>query len=219
MDNFIIWGATGQAIVLEELLIRQNFKIIAFFDNNHNLESPFKNIPVYYGNEGFEGWLKMNNSIHEINYLVAIGGSKGKEREIIFEYLKSYGLNPRTVVHNTAFVAYNAILGAGSQILAQSSICAKVILGKSVIVNTAASVDHESIIGDFVHIAPGARLCGCVKVGNYSFIGANATILPHLTIGVNSIIGAGAIVTKDIPDNVIFYGNRNGEIKSKSREK
>jgi len=38
-------------------------------------------------------------------------------------------------------------------------------------------------------------------------IGANATILPGITIGENAIVGAGAVVTKDVPDEVIVIGN------------
>ena len=38
-------------------------------------------------------------------------------------------------------------------------------------------------------------------------IGANATILGGVTIGENSIVGAGAVVTKDVPSNVIVVGN------------
>ena len=35
------------------------------------------------------------------------------------------------------------------------------------------------------------------------WIGANATILPGVTIGENSVVAAGAVVTKDVPDNVV----------------
>ena len=38
-------------------------------------------------------------------------------------------------------------------------------------------------------------------------IGANATILCGITIGQYAFIGAGAVVTKDIPDNALIYGN------------
>jgi acetyltransferase-like isoleucine patch superfamily enzyme len=43
-------------------------------------------------------------------------------------------------------------------------------------------------------------------VGDRVRIGSNSTILP-VKIGNNVIIGAGSVVTKDIPDNVIVYGN------------
>lgn len=38
-------------------------------------------------------------------------------------------------------------------------------------------------------------------------IGANATLLPGLTIGRWSMVGAGSVVTKDIPDNALVFGN------------
>lgn len=38
-------------------------------------------------------------------------------------------------------------------------------------------------------------------------IGANATIICGHTIGKNVLVGAGSVVTKDIPDNVVVYGN------------
>ncbi|UUV22389.1 sugar O-acetyltransferase [Paenimyroides aestuarii] len=38
------------------------------------------------------------------------------------------------------------------------------------------------------------------------WIGANATILQGVTIGENSIVAAGAVVSKDVPDNVIVGG-------------
>lgn len=44
-----------------------------------------------------------------------------------------------------------------------------------------------------------------VKIG--ATIGANSTILPGIIIGRNAIIGAGSIVTHDIPDFALVYGN------------
>ncbi|MDR0984788.1 MAG: sugar O-acetyltransferase [Ruminococcus sp.] len=39
------------------------------------------------------------------------------------------------------------------------------------------------------------------------WIGGGVSILPGVTIGENSVIGAGSVVTKDIPGNVVAYGN------------
>lgn len=46
-----------------------------------------------------------------------------------------------------------------------------------------------------------------IKVGNNVWIGGNVIVLPGVTIGDNVTIGAGSVVTKDIPSNVIAYGN------------
>ncbi len=45
-----------------------------------------------------------------------------------------------------------------------------------------------------------------VHIGNDVWIGGHSTIVPGVTIGSNVVIAAGAVVTKDIPDNVIAGG-------------
>lgn len=46
-----------------------------------------------------------------------------------------------------------------------------------------------------------------VKIEDNVWIGASCVIMPGVTIGADSIIGAGSVVTKNIPANVIAYGN------------
>lgn len=46
-----------------------------------------------------------------------------------------------------------------------------------------------------------------VIIGDNVWIGGGVIILPGVTIGNNVVIGAGSVVTKDIPDNKIAYGN------------
>ena len=46
-----------------------------------------------------------------------------------------------------------------------------------------------------------------VRIGNGVWIGAGAVILPGVTIGDYAVIGAGSIVTKDIPANMIAFGD------------
>lgn len=45
-----------------------------------------------------------------------------------------------------------------------------------------------------------------IHVGNNVWFGAGAIVLPGVTIGDNSIVAAGAVVTKDVPENVIVAG-------------
>ena len=45
-----------------------------------------------------------------------------------------------------------------------------------------------------------------VKIGSDVWIGGNVTILPGVTIGNNVVIAAGAVVTHDVPDNVLVGG-------------
>ena len=46
-----------------------------------------------------------------------------------------------------------------------------------------------------------------IVIGDNVWLGGGAIILPGVTIGANSVIGAGAVVTRDIPPNVVAAGN------------
>lgn len=46
-----------------------------------------------------------------------------------------------------------------------------------------------------------------VLIGDNAWIGGNTVVFPGVTIGNNVTIGAGSVVTKDIPDNVLAFGN------------
>ncbi|MCV3741550.1 sugar O-acetyltransferase [Lentilactobacillus hilgardii] len=53
----------------------------------------------------------------------------------------------------------------------------------------------------------GAEFAFPIHIGNNVWLGANVTVTPGATIGDNSVIGAGSVVTKDIPANVLAYGD------------
>lgn len=204
--RIVFWGAEGHARVLRELCDRQGINLVALFDNNPKAVSPFDGVPIFYGQEGFLRWRSAVGS-KDISCLVAIGGARGRDRIAIQRFMAEHGVPPAVGVHPAAFVARDAVIGPGSQLLAQSAICAASVLGDACIINTKASVDHECRLGDGVHLAPGATLAGCVSVGNWTLIGPSAVVLPRIRIGENSIIGAGTVVTRDVPDNVVAYGN------------
>ncbi len=46
-----------------------------------------------------------------------------------------------------------------------------------------------------------------ITIGDNVWFGANVTVLPGVTIGSNTVIGAGSVVTHDIPDGVVAFGN------------
>lgn len=46
-----------------------------------------------------------------------------------------------------------------------------------------------------------------VTIGDNVWIGGRAVINPGVTIGDNTVIASGAVVTKDVPDNVVVGGN------------
>lgn len=76
-----------------------------------------------------------------------------------------------------------------------------VMFGPNVIVATAAHpIIPELRIKQAQYNMP-------VIIGKNVWIGANVVILPNVKIGENTVVGAGSVVTKDIPDNVVAFGN------------
>ena len=61
-------------------------------------------------------------------------------------------------------------------------------------------------------ILPELRLKGYqfnmpIHIGKNCWLGTGVIVLSGVSIGDNSVIGAGSVVTKDIPSNVVAYGN------------
>ena len=99
--------------------------------------------------------------------------------------------------------------------------------GKNVFINFNATIvdDANVFIDDYVMIGTSVNIATAihpvspvlrkyqlqynkpVHIKKNVWIGSGATILPGVTVGENSIIGAMSVVTKDIPDNVIAFGN------------
>jgi len=95
----------------------------------------------------------------------------------------------------------------GCIIMPQSFIGSTVRLGKFVKVNHGAKLLVNSSVGDYSFIGTNSMLLANSKVGSKTLIYSGVTILPNINIGNNTIIGAGSVVTKDVGDNVLAYGN------------
>ena len=111
-----------------------------------------------------------------------------------------------TAIHPTAYVHPTVAIGPGTVVFAGVILQPDAQVGCHCIVNTAASVDHDCRIGNFVHLAPGVRLAGSVIIQDGAFMGIGSSTLPGVHIGENAIIGGGATVVTNIPDNTTAVG-------------
>ena len=73
-----------------------------------------------------------------------------------------------------------------------------VLIGHDVVLATLNHSEDPDKRAD-LHPAP-------IHIGKNVWIGASATILPGVTLGDGAIVGAGAVVTRDVPGNMIVAG-------------
>jgi sugar O-acyltransferase (sialic acid O-acetyltransferase NeuD family) len=124
----------------------------------------------------------------------------------LFERLAGRGHRFVEVRHPSSVIGRDVVLGEGSQVMAGCVVQCRARIGRNVVVNTRASVDHDCVLGDHAFVGPGATLCGEVRVGARSFIGAGAVVLPGVAVGDRAVVGGGAVVAKPVPDGALVIG-------------
>ncbi len=195
----VLIGYSGHSFVVYGILKSINKEVTAYCDAVEKTYNPFN--LSYLGNENSE---KAYEHLQK-GFFIAIGDNNIRQK--IFNNLSAKNLLPTNAIHQLSIIDESASIAEhGVMIAANATINPLVKIGTGVICNTSCSIDHECIIDDFAHIAPGAVLCGNVKVGSKTFIGANAVIRQGITIGSNCMIGAGAVVVKDVADNTTVMG-------------
>lgn len=179
-----------------------------------NLESnnSFPNILIY-NNLGLQIENEIKNDKFDISFIdsidtplpTVIGTFRTKPKQKLVELVNKN--NFLRIIHNSCQISSTVKIGDGCIINSLVSIAAHTSIGNFVSINRNASIGHHTTVGDFATINPGCNIAGNVKIGYGTTIGIGTTIIDGIEIGDNTIIGAGSVVTKNIPDNVVAYGN------------
>lgn len=131
-------------------------------------------------------------------------------------------LGEGTRVWHFAHIRKGAKIGRNGNIGKDVYIDTNVIIGDNCKIQNFASLYHGLIVGNNVFIGPHVcftndlfprasiwneeRLVKTIVKDGVS-IGANSTIIAGITIGESAMIGAGAVVTKDVPNRALVFGN------------
>lgn len=193
MKKLAIIGASGHGKVVADVAKKNGYKEIVFLDDDESVRE-CGDFPVV--GKSFEA------EMIDADVIIGIGDANIRSR--IQEAVPEGKLI--TLIHPDAVVAEDVVMGAGTVIMAGAVINPGAKIGKGCIVNTCSSVDHDCVIGDYVHVAVGSRLCGAVSVGNKTWIGAGATVVNNVAICPDCMIGAGAVVVKTIDSAGTYIG-------------
>ena len=160
-----------------------------------------------YDEELINEMIKTKDLCYEYNNLKP--SETEKRKELIEKILGKAGKNIR--IEQPFMCDYGYNIEIGEKFYANHNLiildAEKVEIGDNVFIAPNCNIYTASHPIDTVERNKGLEYANKVKIGNNVWIGGNVTILPGVTIGDNSTIGAGSVVTKDIPANVVAYGN------------
>ena len=203
MNEIIIMGAGGHARVVADVIrLTGAYQIRGFLDS----ENAERHGETYEGSRILGGADLLPGLLAEgvSHAAVAIGDNEARVR--IGAELEGLGYQLPVLVHPAATVANTARLDAGTVVCARAVINPATTVGRLVIINTAATVDHDCVIEDGVHVAPGVHIAGWVKIESGALVGVGAAVRPHITIGQRAVVGAGAAVVGDVEPGATVAG-------------
>lgn len=135
--------------------------------------------------------------------------------------VKSNDIGDGTTIWQFCVVLPNAKIGSNCNLNANVLVENDVIIGDNVTIKSGVQIwdgvelEDNSFIGPNVTFTndilprskqyPNSFLRTLVK--KYASIGANSTIIGGIKIGQYAMIGAGSVVTKNISNNELWYGN------------
>ena len=195
-----LYGASGHAKVIIEILEKAKIRINGLFDDNTAIVDLLK-YPCY---GSFKKEIIKNDTL-----IVSIGDNKIRGKIVNRLNYNHFG----KAVDIDSVVSKYAVIYEGTVIMPGAIVNSGVEIGKHVIINTSASVDHDCVVGDFVHVSPNSTLCGNISVGTGTLIGAGSVLKPGINIGKWCIIGVGSVIVKDVPDFAVMFGNPGRIIK------
>lgn len=205
MQDVVLFGAGLHANVCKDILVNQNnVRIIGIIDSQEPINSVkyglkvigrqnnIKNLQEEYGQ--FKGLIAIgDNWIRSLVYKDIV------DQDPYFDFINA--------IHPLACISNTAKLGKGIVVMPGTIINTEALVEDFCILNTGSQLEHNGRMKKFSHLSAGSITGGKVTIGEFSTITLGVTILDRVTIGDNTVIGSGSLVLKDIPSNVLAYGN------------
>lgn len=215
MEKIILFGAGNQAHYTIDIIEKERkYEIAGIVDSIHAA-----------GSERF-GY-KVLGKISELKWIVdeqdVYGGiiSIGDNWSRYLVYNQIIDLIPDFIfvnaIHPSVIVGNSTKIGVGIVAMAGVVFNPLADIGDFTFFATGAQVEHDNIISEFASISAGSITGGYVKLGKFSALTLGVTVLDRLSIGENTVVGAGSLLLKDLPDNVLAYGNPAKIIRTRKR--
>lgn len=199
----IVIGSGGHAKVLIDILLEQRANIIGIVDvDEHKKGQKILGVTIL-GDDSYVRRFSVND-VCLVNGIGSVDSTQLRQR--IYHVFKEAGYVFRKVIHSSAIISSHVQLGEGVQVMAGAVINVDTTIGVNTIINTRCSIDHDCLIGNHVHIAPGSVLSGGVTVGDCTHLGTGCNVIQGINIGRQVLAGAGSMIIHHINPEMKVLG-------------
>ncbi|MDR0570047.1 MAG: acetyltransferase [Clostridiales Family XIII bacterium] len=199
-----VYGAGGLGREILELAEDVNWPVKKFerfiFIDDYNFGRTINGAPVFSFEEMQEKYV-----YQPLKIVIAVG--EPYARKMLRDKTLAAGFSLETLTHPRSLISPDAVLGAGCLVCFGAFVSTGVELKENVLLQPNCMLGHDTNIGAHSVISPSANIGGGCVVGSETYIGMGAPVMQGVTIGARTIVGMGSVVTKDIPDDVIAFGN------------
>ena len=204
-DGIVVVGGGGHAKVVISILHKlKRYRILGYTDTKDR--GSILGVPFLGSDHELGALANGNETIAAVLGVGQVG--LGNARFELWTRLQSElpsGLFP-VIVSPGAVINEDVLLGDGAVVMDGTVINAGARVGRGAIANTNSTIEHDVILEDWVHVAPGATISGGVTVGHFSMVGAGATVIEGIKVAGSCMIGAGAVVVNDITEPGTYVG-------------
>lgn len=205
----VIIGAGGHAISVANVAMSIGYEIFCLVDKN---KSGSKLLDFNIVSE-----LEQLGDLAQYSFAVAIGANASRCR-VQKEVADGRNLHFPALVHASSIVSSFSTVGPGTVVMPLVAIGPNTHIGAFCILNTRASIDHDSCIDACASLAPGVTTGGNVKIGARTAVSLGAVIKHGVTIGADSVLGANSYLSTDLGSNVVAYGTPAKVIRGRSSD-
>jgi len=183
----------------------ETFDVKGFLDARPEALDGFKNYPPVIGAP--ETYEPQPDDV----FITALGGIPS--RRTCAQLIEDRGGRFVSLVHRTATIGPNVVIGEGTLIAPNAFLSADVRIGRHAAVFHGTSIGHDAVLGDFSHVYAQCSVGGAVRIEEGAIVYPGAVIVPRRTIGVNAVVGAGSTVILNVRPGASVVGNPAKEIK------
>jgi sugar O-acyltransferase (sialic acid O-acetyltransferase NeuD family) len=206
-ERIIIVGCGEQArVTIDALEDQGKYEIVGLVTNtDEELHRRIMGYEVICKDGDVERLVRENGDITGYFLGVGVGTGSMKRRREIYTWMDKL-LPAVSIISPQSVVSKYASFGRGTFLEAYTRLSNGVVLGNHCLIQSFTSINHDQTIGDNVLVGCNVSMAGS-RIGSHSTIADGSSIGFKKSVGENVLVTDGTVVTKDLPDDVIAYGN------------